>query len=153
MGKQKRTVRMYPQHNRWTCGPYALAYAMSAYGIFAKTKEIEHRTHCRRQAGTTEKGLRTGAKYFGFFLDLSLEGTEKGARDLITRNLKHSRPSILSVDGKHWITVLGFKNGKFLIADSGGPPVRHHVTWKYLYERMMKDETHCWILPLYKLTK
>ena len=133
-------MSFYPQPNKYQCGPFALKYALVMLGIFASEKSIAKRAGSTWWFGTDEIGLARAAKYYDCRLKYFRRETGKDAIKVLIQHLKKGYPCILSVDNwEHWLTVINWQQGKFILIDSIKNRVINIYTtrqltrrWKYL---------------------
>ena len=133
-------MSFYPQPNKWQCGPFALKYALVMLGVFASEKSIAKKAGSSWWAGTDEIGLARAAKYFDCRLKYFRREIGKDAIKVLTQHLKKGYPCILSVDNwEHWLTIINWQQGKFILIDSGKEKVigvhsaRQIISrWKYI---------------------
>ena len=133
-------MSFYPQPNKWQCGPFALKYALVMLGVFAAEKSIVKKAGSTWWSGTDEIGLARAAKYFDCRLKYFRRETGSDAIRALIQHLKKGFPCILSVDNwEHWLTVINWQQGKFILIDSakdkviGVYSVRQIISrWKYI---------------------
>ena len=133
-------MSFYPQPNKWQCEPFALKYALVMLGVFASEKSIAKKAGSSWWAGTDEIGLARAAKYFNCRLKYFRREIGKDAIKVLTQHLKKGYPCILSVDNwEHWLTIINWQQGKFILIDSGKEKVigvhsaRQIISrWKYI---------------------
>ena len=133
-------MSFYPQPNKYQCGPFALKYALVMLGVFASEKSIAKRAGSTWWFGTDEIGLARAAKYYDCRLKYFRRETGKDAVKILMQHLKKGYPCILSVDNwEHWLTVINWQQGKFILIDSIKNRVINIYTaaqltrrWKYL---------------------
>ncbi len=133
-------MSFYPQPNKWQCGPFALKYALVMLGVFAAEKSIVKKAGSTWWSGTDEIGLARAAKYFDCRLKYFRRETGSDAIRVLIQHLKKGFPCILSVDNwEHWLTVINWQQGKFILIDSakdkviGVYSVRQIISrWKYI---------------------
>jgi hypothetical protein len=112
-------MSFYPQPNKWQCGPFALKYALVMLGVFAAEKSIVKKAGSTWWAGTDEIGLARAAKYYDCRLKYFRRETGSDAVRALIQHLKKGYPCILSVDNwEHWLTVINWQQGKFILIDS-----------------------------------
>ncbi|MCW8813901.1 MAG: hypothetical protein OQJ93_00320 [Ignavibacteriaceae bacterium] len=112
-------MSFYPQPNKYQCGPFALKYALVMLGIFASEKSIAKRAGSTWWFGTDEIGLSRAAKYYDCRLKYFRRETGKDGVKALMQHLKKGYPCILSVDNwEHWLTVINWQQGKFILIDS-----------------------------------
>lgn len=133
-------MSFYPQPNKWQCGPFALKYALVMLGVFAAEKSIVKKAGSTWWAGTDEIGLARAAKYFDCRLKYFRREVGNDGVKVLAQHLKRGYPCILSVDNwEHWLTVINWQQGKFIVIDSGKDKVigvysARQITgrWKYI---------------------
>ena len=133
-------MSFYPQPNKWQCGPFALKYALVMLGVFAAEKSIVKKAGSTWWAGTDEIGLARAAKYFDCRLKYFRREVGTDGVKVLAQHLKRGYPCILSVDNwEHWLTVINWQQGKFIVIDSGKDKVigvysARQITgrWKYI---------------------
>jgi hypothetical protein len=133
---------LYPQPNKWSCGPFALKYALIMLGKIVDEREISRIAGTHWWAGTDEIKLGKAARTYNCDLRiLRRTGSLRAKRELLLA-LKKGYPSLLCVDGwEHWITVVGAEKGKFISIDSREAPVVLVDTWRGLKKRWVFRET------------
>ena len=133
-------MSFYPQPNKYQCGPFAFKYALVMLGVFASEKSIAKRAGSTWWAGTDEIGLARAAKYYNCRLKYFRRETGSDAVKALHKQLKKGYPCILSVDNwEHWLTVINWQQGKFILIDSVKDRVINIYStrqlvrrWKYL---------------------
>jgi len=133
-------MSFYPQPNKYQCGPFALKYALVMLGVFASEKSIAKKAGSTWWSGTDEIGLARAAKYYDCKLKYFRRETGSDAVRALLQQLKKGYPCILSVDNwEHWLTVINWQQGKFILIDSSKDRVINIYSarqlarrWKYL---------------------
>lgn len=133
-------MSFYPQPNKWQCGPFALKYALVMLGVFVAEKSIIKKAGSTWWSGTDEIGLARAAKYFDCRLKYFRRETGSDGVKALIQHLKKGYPCILSVDNwEHWLTVINWQQGKFILIDSAKDKVigvysARQITsrWKYI---------------------
>ncbi len=108
-------------------------------GVFKHEDEIAEISGSDWWAGTDEIGLSKAARYFKCKMKYIQSSNPNDARRALNEELKKERPCILSVnDWEHWITVVNYSRGFYVVIDSeddkvisiqtGGQLIRQ---WKY----------------------
>ena len=129
-------MSMYPQPNRWQCGPFALKHALVMLGVTADEDEITKITHRRRGSGTDEKDLLRAARRFGCDLPTVRKKDGERARKALRAHLKKGVPVLLCIDRwAHWVTVVKSQNGKFILFDSEDAELIKIIPWETLRKR------------------
>ena len=127
---------MYPQPNRWQCGPFALKHALLMLGVLADEKQITKVARARRNYGTDETQLKRAAKHFGCDLPSVRRLDAERARREMLQHLRRGIPVLLCVyQWAHWVTVVKFERGKFIVFDSADRAVLVILTWPQLMKR------------------
>ena len=117
-------MSFYPQPFKYQCGPFALKYALVMLGRFESEKIIAKKAGSNWWYGTDEIGLEKAAKYFGCKMKYFRRETGADAIKALTQHLRKGYPCILGVDDwGHWITVVNWQQGKFVVIDSGSDKV------------------------------
>lgn len=112
-------MSFYPQPSEYQCGPFALKYALVMLGRFESEKVIAKKAGSNWWYGTDEIGLEKAAKYFNCRMKYFRRETSSDAIKSLTQHLRKGYPCILSVDDwGHWITVINWQQGKFIVVDS-----------------------------------
>jgi hypothetical protein len=133
---------LYPQPNKWQCGPFALKHALIMLGRVVSEKEVSRIAGAHWWAGTDEIKLARAAKVYGCELKMIRRKNALRAKRELLLGLKRGHPSILCVDQwNHWITVVGAERGKFIYIDSRHAPVVCVDEWKTLKRRWAFTET------------
>jgi len=147
-------MSFYPQPNEWTCGPFALKYALVMHGRFENEIEISRRAGAHWWNGTNEISLSRAARYYGCTLK-SIRRTEaERARKTLNKYLRKKIPCILCVDEwNHWVTVINYSLQKYIVVDSEESPVIQIYSWAQLRRRWVydDDETEKSLYDLYPL--
>ena len=135
-------MSFYPQPFKYQCGPFALKYALVMLGRFESEKFIAKRAGSNWWYGTDEIGLEKAAKYFKCRMKYFRRETRPDAIKALTQHLRKGYPCILSVDDwGHWITVVNWQQGKFVVVDSSldkvitiKSAIQISRRWKYIDE-------------------
>jgi len=133
-------MSFYPQPNKWQCGPFALKYALVMLGVFASEKSISKIAGSNWWNGTDEIGLEDAAEEYDCRFKYFRREVGKDAIKVLTQHLKRGFPCILSVDNwGHWITIVTYQQGKFILIDSSMKKVINIYSstqlinrWKYI---------------------
>jgi hypothetical protein len=127
---------LYPQPNKWTCGPFALKHALVMMGIFVDEKEVSRIAGTHWWTGTDEIKLARAARAYDCRLKfVRRKNPDRARRDLLLI-LKRGYPTLLCVDRwSHWITVVNVERGKFVALDSDRDPVVSVYSWGELRNR------------------
>lgn len=113
-------MSFYPQPNKYQCGPFALKYALVMLGVFKDEKQISIIAGSTWWAGTDEIGLAKAAKKFNCNMKHFASEDKDEARRKLNGHLIKGYPCILSVDNwEHWVTVVAYSKGKYVMIDSG----------------------------------
>lgn len=132
---------LYPQPNKWQCGPFALKHALIMLGKFVKEKKVSEIAGTTWWAGTDEIQLARAARAYECKMHVVREKNSLHAKRELLLTLKRGRPALLCVDGwGHWITVVGAEKGRFIYLDSSKAPVVCVATWKQLKRRWVYKE-------------
>jgi len=132
---------LYPQPNKWQCGPFALKHALIMLGRIVNEKEVSRIAGAHWWTGTDEIKLSNAAKAYDCELKMLRRKNALRARRELLLALKRGHPSILCVDNwNHWITVVGAERGKFIYIDSREEPVVCVAEWKSLKRRWIYRE-------------
>ena len=112
-------MSFYPQPFKYQCGPFALKYALVMLGRFESENFIAKKAGSNWWYGTDEIGLEKAAKHFNCRMKYFRRETGPDAIKALTQHLRKGYPCILSVDDwGHWITVVNWQQGKFVVVDS-----------------------------------
>jgi hypothetical protein len=112
-------MSFYPQPFKYQCGPFALKYALVMLGRFESENFIAKKAGSNWWYGTDEIGLEKAAKHFNCKMKYFRRETGSDAIKTLTQHLRKGLPCILSVDDwGHWITVVNWQQGKFVVVDS-----------------------------------
>lgn len=129
-------MSFYPQPNKYQCGPFALKYALVMLGVFASEKSIARKAGSSWWYGTDEIGLSKAAKHYDCRLKYFRREIGDDAIKVLIQHLKRGFPCILSVDNwGHWLTVINWQQGKFILIDSSKPKVINIYSTKQLLSR------------------
>ncbi len=132
---------LYPQPNKWSCGPFALKYALIMLGKIVDEKDVSRIAGTHWWAGTDEIKLGRAARAYNCDLRIVRRTSSLRAKREIQLALKKGYPCLLCVDGwEHWITVVGAERGKFISVDSREAPVVLIDTWPMLEKRWVYKE-------------
>ncbi|MGA9365033.1 MAG: hypothetical protein WBW16_11775 [Bacteroidota bacterium] len=129
-------MSLYPQPNKWTCGPFALKHALVMLGVFVDEKEVSHIAGTHWWTGTDEIKLARAAKaYECELMFVRRKSADRAKRELLLC-LKKGYPTLLCVDRwSHWITVVNAERGRFVVLDSQRDPVVWVNSWSELKNR------------------
>lgn len=112
-------MSFYPQPNRYQCGPFALKYALVMLGIFKNENRIGIIAGSTWWAGTDEIGLSRAASAFDCKMKYFTSEDPDEAKKMLNAELKKGLPCILSVNNwEHWVTVVNYSQGKYVVVDS-----------------------------------
>lgn len=127
---------LYPQPNKWTCGPFALKHALVMLGVFVDEREVSRIAGTHWWAGTDEIKLARAAKAYSCELKYVRRKSPERAKHELLQHLKRGSPTLLCVDDwSHWITVVNTERGKFVVLDSQRAPVVWVYSWSELKNR------------------
>jgi hypothetical protein len=133
---------LYPQPNKWQCGPFALKYALIMLGRIVDENRISHIAGTHWWNGTDEIKLARAAKACDCEMKVIRRKDSLRAKRELVQFLKRGYPALLCVDGwNHWITVVGMERDKFISIDSRKAPVVCVDTWRKLRRRWVYRET------------
>jgi hypothetical protein len=121
---------IYPQPNLWQCGPFALKHALVVLGVLKDERELSRVAGTHWWHGTDELQLARAAQAFDCdLLTIRRADAERARRELV-RYLKRGIPVLLCVDEwGHWLTVVKFEQGRFILLDSREPKVLAIASW------------------------
>ncbi len=147
-------MSFYPQPNEWSCGPFALKYALVMHGKFVNEAEISGISGATWWNGTNEIALSKAAKHYKCKLKSLRRLDEERARIKLNSYLRKGIPCILCVDRwSHWITVINYDKKKYIIVDSEQSPVIQIYSWQQLKKRWVyKEENEKTIFDFYPVT-
>lgn len=112
-------MSFYPQPNKYQCGPFALKYALVMLGIFKDEDEIGITAGSTWWAGTDEIGLSRAARRYKCKMKHFQSSNPLDAKRALNQILKKRIPCILSVNNwEHWLTVIHYSKGQYVIVDS-----------------------------------
>lgn len=132
---------LYPQPNKWQCGPFALKYAFIMLGKTVNENEISRIAGSHWWAGTDDIKLGRAARAYDCEMATVRRKDALRARRELLLALKKGYPCLLCVDGwNHWITVVGAERGKLIIVDSRDAPVVAIEDWCSLKRRWVYQE-------------
>lgn len=132
---------LYPQPNKWSCGPFALKYALIMLGKIVDEKRISRIAGTHWWAGTDEIKLGRAARAYDCDLRIIRRTSSLRAKRELLLALKRGFPCLLCVDGwEHWITMVGAEKDKFVSIDSREQPVVLVDTWRSLKRRWVYRE-------------
>jgi hypothetical protein len=129
---------LYPQPNKWQCGPFALKHALIMLGKIVNEKRVSRIAGSHWWGGTDEIKLARAARAYDCTLKMIRRKNALRAKRELLYSLKKGNPALLCVDGwNHWITVVGAERGKFIYIDSREQPVVCVDTWRGLKRRWL----------------
>jgi hypothetical protein len=132
---------LYPQPNKWLCGPFALKHALIMLGKIVDEKQVARIAGTHWWTGTDEIKLARAAKAYDCEMSVIRRKNALRAKRELLLSLKRGHPALLCVDHwGHWITVVGAERGKFIYVDSRKAPVVCVDTWKVLKKRWVYRE-------------
>ncbi len=132
---------LYHQPNNWTCGPFALKYALIMLGRNVDEKRISRIAGTHWWSGTDEIKLARAARKYDCTLKFIRRKNSLRAKRELLLSLKRGHPCLLCVDGwNHWITVIGAERGRFMYIDSRRQPVVRVEEWRALKKRWVFRE-------------
>ncbi|MBI4535850.1 MAG: hypothetical protein HY708_06195 [Ignavibacteriae bacterium] len=132
---------IYPQPNKWQCGPFALKHALIMLGKFVDEKQVSRLAGTHWWAGTDEIKLARAARAYDCEMKVIRRKNALRAKRELLATLKRGYPAVLCVDDwGHWITVVGVERGKFIYLDSREAPVVCIDTWTGLKNRWVFKE-------------
>jgi hypothetical protein len=132
---------LYPQPNKYQCGPFALKYSLIMLGKFVDENKVARIAGTHWWTGTDEIKLSRAAHAYDCDLRIIRRTRSLRAKQELLLTLKKGYPAILCVDGwEHWITVVGAEKGKFIYIDSSEAPVVCVETWLGLKKRWIYRE-------------
>lgn len=136
-------MSFYPQPNKYQCGPFALKYALVMLGIFKDEDEIGITAGSTWWAGTDEIGLSRAARRYKCKMKHFQSSNPTDAKRALNQLLKKRIPCILSVNNwEHWLTVIHYSKGQYVIVDSELEDVIAILNAKQLIKKWRyKDES------------
>lgn len=133
---------IYPQPNRWLCGPFALKHALLTLGIVASENELA-RVAGTDRTGTDETELARAAATFGCELPFFRHEQPEEARVALGSYLRGGIPVLLCIlQWSHWVTVVKEERGQFIVLDSREPAVLRVASWSQLRELWVYREAN-----------
>ncbi|MBN1302232.1 MAG: hypothetical protein JW995_13535 [Melioribacteraceae bacterium] len=112
-------MSFYPQPNSYQCGPFALKHALVMLGIFKDEDNIGIAAGSTWWGGTDEIGLARAARKYNCKMKYIQSSNPDDARRALNEMLKKRIPCILSVNNwGHWLTVVYYSRGKYVVIDS-----------------------------------
>ncbi len=127
---------LYPQPNKWQCGPFALKHALVMLGKIVDENEVSRVAGTHWSAGTDDRKLARAARKYDCDMTMTRRTNPLHARRELLLALKRGYPVLLCVDRwSHWITVVGAEREKFIYIDSRKAPVVRIDSWKALKKR------------------
>lgn len=112
-------MSFYPQPNSYQCGPFALKYGLIMLGVFKDEDEIGINAGSTWWGGTDEIGLARAARKYNCKMKYFQSSNPNDARRALNNLLKKRLPCILSVKNwEHWLTVVNYSKGKYVVVDS-----------------------------------
>jgi hypothetical protein len=132
---------LYPQPNKWQCGPFALKHALIMLGKIVDERDVSRIAGTHWWAGTDEVKLSRAARAYECDMPMVRRTNPLRAKRELLTALKHGHPLLLCVDDwAHWITVVGAERGKFIYVDSSTAPVIRVDSWRGLKRRWVYRE-------------
>lgn len=132
---------LYPQPNKWQCGPFALKHGLIMLGRFVNEKDVADLAGSTTWGGTDEVKLGKAARTYECEMRMIRRNNPLHAKRELLLTLKRGRPALLCVDKwGHWITVVGAEKGRFIYLDSSKAPVVCVATWRQLKKRWIYEE-------------
>ena len=127
---------LYPQPNKWQCGPFALKHALIMLGTIVDEKRLSRIAGSHWWAGTDDIKLVRAAKAYDSEMRFVRRTSGLRAQRELLLALKRGYPCLLCVDNwGHWITVVGAERGMFISLDSSKAPVVRIDSWHALRRR------------------
>jgi len=132
---------LYPQPNKWQCGPFALKHALIMLGKIVDEKQVSRIAGTHWWGGTDEIKLARAARSFDCTMEIVRRtSTHRAKRELLLA-LKKGYPCLLCVDSwSHWVTVVGAEKGNLILIDSSAAPVVRVESWRQLKKRWVYRE-------------
>lgn len=125
---------IYPQPNRWLCGPFALKHALLTLGIVASERDVARLAGTDR-TGTDEVELARAAAAFGCTLPFFRYEEPETARVALGSYLRDGVPVLLCVlQWNHWVTAVKQEREQYVLLDSRDPAVLRVASWAELRE-------------------
>ncbi|MCE1187885.1 MAG: hypothetical protein LWX56_01990 [Ignavibacteria bacterium] len=138
-------MSFYPQPDTYSCGPFALKYALIMLGETRDEHFIARKAGSTWWHGTDEIGLAKAARAcnckMNYFHSSNALVVVKRLHSFLNRGI----PCVLSVDNwEHWLTVVSESAGKYVLIDSKQDRVILVCTQKTLLNRWLytDSETH-----------
>jgi chorismate-pyruvate lyase len=132
---------LYPQPNKWQCGPFALKHALIMLGKIVNERDVSRLAGSHWWGGTDDIKLARAARAYDCDMRMVRRTNPLRAKRELLLALKRGYPSLLCVDGwGHWITVVGAERGKFIYVDSSAAPVIRVDSWRGLKQRWVYSE-------------
>jgi hypothetical protein len=144
---------VYPQKNKWACGPWALRHCFLKWGLDIDPYDLA--AWCKStRAGTGDRGMELGAYLVGGrYRTIDVDSAAEAHRQ-IDRLLKQGKPLVLSVEKwGHWVACLHHGPRGYLVFDSSRPgPVIQLWSWHKLKKRLRyvdkRGVIHYCVLPV-----
>ncbi len=127
---------LYPQPNKWQCGPFALKHALIMLGRIVNEDNLSRIAGANWWTGSDEIKLGRAAKAYDCELRMIRRKDALRAHHALLLALRRGYPALLCVDNwNHWITVVGAERDKIIYIDSRKAPVVNISNWKQLKDR------------------
>jgi ABC-type bacteriocin/lantibiotic exporter with double-glycine peptidase domain len=128
---------IYPQRNKWACGPWALRHCLMKWGLDIDPYKLAKLCLSTR-AGTGERGVELGALRLGVHCKTIDVKSASEAKRQIDKLLRKGLPLVLSVEKwQHWVACLHHSPRGYLVFDSDRPgPVIQLWAWRKLKKRL-----------------
>ena len=140
-GKASSIMGLYPQPNKWQCGPFALKYALVMLGRIVDERKVSRIAGSHWWTGTDEIKLARAAKAYDCTMEFIRRTDPRRAQRELLLALRSGHPCLLCVDRwSHWITVVGVERGTFIFIDSSKAPVVRVEAWRVLQKRWVYTE-------------
>lgn len=130
-------MSLYPQPTVYECGPFALKYALLAYGVLTTEAELGSAAGTSEARGTDEVGLGRAAQLHGCRLQVIRHLRAEAARNALHELLEAGIPTLLCVDEwDHWLTAVAADEYEVVLLDSREEPVAAVLSWEKLLQTL-----------------
>lgn len=129
---------IYKQHHEWACAPYALKHALLMFNVHEHELKLAKMMKTKYGYGTDYNNFENCIIKLGYKFKFKQVLDNKIAKSVIYDNIK-SKPIILCFNNiKYWhaVTILSYRNRKFIVADSATDEVVAEYNWSDLKRRI-----------------
>lgn len=130
--------KLHVQRRRWSCGPAALRHALLCFGEVHDEHKLARWCNTRKTKGTSEHGLKEGARRAGYDLVWGLYRTPGLTKENIRACIRNGQPVILCTEiWSHWVCCYRATSRHVWIVDSAQKRLAVRLTWREILARMV----------------